>query len=130
MELHTYYSKLELLRVKWGTRIDLDAIRRHFTLLKMCNHYARDLKIITSSDVEEIAIPLTRENMKMIGEMREEALSGYHTVTTAIFNLNPVPSAYLNYFSEFFDSDKSCLRQFSSEETALSWLMKGQSITG
>lgn len=130
MELHTYYSKLELLRVRWGNRIDIDSIRRHFTLLKMCNHYARDLKIISSTDVEEIAIPLTRENMKLIGEMRGEALVGYNSVTTAIFNLNPVPAAYLNYFSEFFDSDKSCLRQFSSEETALSWLTKGQSISG
>lgn len=128
MELHTYYSKKKLLRVTWGKRIDIHSIRRHFELLKANDNYSRDLLVITSSDVEEIDIPLTRENMLVLKDWRTDALGDYRSITTAIYNLKPIPSAYLNYFSEFFDSEKSKLRQFASEATALSWLMKGQSV--
>ncbi|EDY81323.1 hypothetical protein VDG1235_941 [Verrucomicrobiia bacterium DG1235] len=128
MELHTYYSKNGLLRVSWGNRIDIHSLRRHFELLKANADYDRDLKVITSSDVGEIDIPLTRENMLLIKDWREDALTGYRSITTAFYNLNPIPAAYINYFSEFFDTEKSCLRQFSSEESALAWLMKGQSV--
>ncbi|MDQ8179052.1 hypothetical protein [Pelagicoccus sp. SDUM812005] len=123
MALHTYYSEKRLLRVSWGDRLDIEALRMHFELLKANTRYDRDLRVISSTDVEEIAIPLTRENMLKIKEWREEALVEYRSIRSAIYNLKPVPSAYLNYFSEFFDSKKSHLRQFSTEGAALSWLM-------
>ncbi|MBD5779172.1 hypothetical protein IEN85_06675 [Pelagicoccus sp. NFK12] len=126
MALHTYYSDRRLLRVSWGKRIDIGAVRMHFQLLKANSSYDRNLRVITSTDVEEIEIPLTRKNMLLIKEWREEALAEYNSIRSAIYNLQPVPSAYLNYFSEFFDCKKSHMRQFSTEGAALAWLTKGE----
>ncbi|MDQ8185341.1 hypothetical protein [Pelagicoccus sp. SDUM812002] len=126
MALHTYYSNRSLLRVVWGPKLGMDAVSMHFELLKANKNYDRNLRVITSTDVEEIDIPLTRENMLLIKDWREDALEEYRSIKSAVYNLQPVPSAYLNYFSEFFDSKKSYMRQFSSESAALAWLMKGQ----
>lgn len=122
MELHTYYSNRKLLRITWGKCIDLGSIRRHFELLKAGAHYARDLRIVTSSDVEEINIALTRENMLTIRDWRRDALESYRSVKTGIYALSPVPAAYVNYFSEFFDAEKSCIKLFPTEAAALDWL--------
>lgn len=126
MALHTYYSDRRLLRVSWGERLDIHSLRRHFELLKANKNYDRQLRVISSTDVEEIDIPLTRENMLLIKDWREDALEEYKSIRSAIYNLQPVPAAYLNYFSEFFDSRKSHMRQFSTESAALAWLLKGQ----
>ncbi|MBK1876426.1 hypothetical protein [Pelagicoccus mobilis] len=128
MELHTYYSKLGLLRVTWGSKIDLRALKHHFELLKVNTHYARDLKVITSSPVEEIGVPLTKDNMLLVKQWREESLEDYNSITTAFYGLSPIPSAYISYFSEFFDSKKSLLRQFASEKDAMTWLMRDQKV--
>ncbi len=128
MALHTYYSDKRLLRVSWGDRLDIHSIRKHFELLKANRNYDRNLRVITSTDVEEIIIPLTRENMLLIRDWRENALEEYVSIKSAIYNLQPVPAAYLNYFSEFFDTEKSHLRQFSSESAALAWLLKGHNV--
>ncbi len=128
MALHTYYSDRRLLRVTWGDRLDIHAIRTHFELLKANQNYDRNLRVITSTDVEEIIIPLTRENMLLIKDWREDALEEYVSIKSAIYNLKPVPAAYLNYFSEFFDTEKSDLRQFSSESAALAWLLKDHNV--
>lgn len=126
MALHTYYSDRRLLRVSWGDRLDIQALRRHFELLKANTNYDRKLRVISSTDVEEIDIPLTRENMLLIKDWREDALENYSSIRSAVYNLQPVPAAYLNYFSEFFDSKKSQMRQFATESDALAWLLKGQ----
>lgn len=128
MELHTYYSKLGLLRVSWGERIDLDSLRHHFELLKVNEHYARDLKVISSSGVEEIGVPLTKENMLLVREWREDALTDYSSIRTALYALSPIPAAYISYFSEFFDSKKSLLRQFATEREAMRWLMRDENV--
>ncbi len=128
MALHTYYSDRRLLRVSWDSCLDIEGVRTHFELLKANKDYDRNLRVITSTDVEEVVIPLTRENMLLIKDWREDALADYKSIRSAIYNLKPVPAAYLSYFSEFFDSKKSHMRQFSSEETALAWLINGQSL--
>lgn len=125
MGLHIYHSKRQLLRLSWGRVVTMDTVRRHFELLIANKSYPRNLRIITSTDVEEIGFPLTNENMAKIGEWRVRALEGYDSIYTALYNLKPVPSAYISFFSEFFDSPKSCLKQFSSEEIALKWLLGG-----
>lgn len=124
MELHVYHSKRGLLRVSWGRVIDEESLRRHYDMLRN-ERYARNLKVITSADVEELAFPLTQEKMEMFRRWREEALRDYESITTAFYNLQPVPAAYISYFSEFFDSDKSCMRQFATEQAAMAWLMLG-----
>lgn len=124
MALHTYYSEKRLLRVSWGEVLDLKAVRTHFELLKANTHYDRNLRVLTSSPVEEIKVPLTRENMLLIKSWREDALSEYESITSAIYSLKPIPAAYISYFSEFFDSEKSLIKQFSSESAALAWLME------
>ncbi len=43
-------------------------------------------------------------------------------VANGLYKLKPVPSAYISYFSAFFDSPKSTLKLFSTEEAALRWL--------
>lgn len=128
MALHTYYSDRRLLRVRWGARLDIEALRMHFELLKANKSYDRNLRVITSTDVEEIDIPLTRENMLLVKDWREDALEEYKSIKSAIYNLHPVPAAYLNYFIEFFDSRKSHMRQFPTEAAALAWLAKGRSV--
>ncbi|MDQ8203175.1 hypothetical protein [Pelagicoccus sp. SDUM812003] len=130
MELHTYFSNLGLLRVSWGPVIDTDSIRRHFDLLIANKNYARDLKIITSAEVEELAFPLTHEKMETFRRWREEALTDYDSLTTAFYSIKPVPAAYIDYFSEFFDTEKSLMRQFSSQEAALKWLIPGYQPNG
>ena len=128
MELHTYYSKLGLLRVTWGKRIDARSVRRHFDLLMINTNYARDLKVITSADVEELGFSLTHENMMVFRRWRAEALENYDSITTAFYNIQPVPAAYIDYFSQFFDSRKSRMRQFRSREAALAWLLPGAEV--
>lgn len=123
MALHTYFSEKRLLRVCWGERLDLEAVRKHFELLKANTQYDRNLRVLTSSSVEEIEVPLARENMLLIKGWREDALSEYESITSAIYSLPPIPAAYVSYFSEFFDSDKSLIKQFSLESAALAWLM-------
>ena len=126
MALHTYHSRRRILRVSWGHRLDIQAVRLHFELLKANKDYDRNLRVITSTGVEDIHIPLTRENMILIRDWREDALAAYQSVRTAAYNLEPVPAAHLSYFSAFFDSKKSRLRQFPSEDAALAWLLQGQ----
>lgn len=128
MELHTYYSNQNLLRVTWGEKVELDSLHRHFELLKANKTYSRRLRVISSSEVEEIRIPLTRENMILIKGWREDALTDYQTIKTALYGLSPVPAAYVHYFSEFFDSEKSLIRQFTTEKEALAWLEKSENV--
>ncbi len=123
MELHVYYSDKGLLRVAWGPTIDATSLRRHYDMLAANKNYARNLKIITSSDVEELAFALTQENMTVFRQWRLDALRDYESVTTAFYGINPVPAAYIDYFSEFFDAENSCMRQFSREADAMAWLM-------
>ena len=122
MELHVYYSEPKLLRVAWGQSITLDSLRRHFDLLIANDHYPRRLRVISSADIEELGFALTHANMLLIKGWRDDALRRYESVTTALYNLKPVPSAYISYFSEFFDSPKSRLKQFATEQAALHWL--------
>ncbi|MBC2607594.1 hypothetical protein [Pelagicoccus albus] len=122
MELHTYYSKTGLLKVSWGNRIDLDSVLRHFELLRVSSHYDRNLKVISSSEVEEIDIPLVRDNLIKIRNWRYRALQNYTSVRTALYGLSPVPATYVHYFSEFFDTEKSCIELFETERQAFEWL--------
>lgn len=130
MELHTYFSELGLLRLSWGERIDAQSLRRHFDLLMANKHYDRNLKVITSAPVEELGFSLTKENMLVIRQWREDALHSYESIMTAFYGIKPVPAAYIDYFSEFFDSDKSRLKLFSSREAAIQWLMPGYEPKG
>lgn len=124
MELHVYYSVQRLLRVSWGEVVTEESVRRHFDMLIANTHYARDLRIITSADIREVGFPPTQTIMTRISQWRQEALDRYDSITTAFYNINPVPSAYISYFSLFFDSPKSVIKQFSSEMEALRWLMQ------
>lgn len=118
-----YFSKLGLLRVDWGGTITLAALKRHFELLKANTRYARSLLAITSFDGTEIAFELSEQNMALVSVWRLEALSRYDSIRTAFVGLNPVPAAYVNYFSSFFDAPNSTLRQFATEEEARAWLL-------
>lgn len=124
-EQHLYNSKHRLLRVSWGSRITLGSIERHFTLLKSSELYSRRLRVISSSDVEEIGFSLTEENMRFLQRLAHEALENYELVRTAVYGLKPIPAAYVSYFSSFFDSEKSRLKQFETEEAAMEWLLRG-----
>lgn len=130
MELHVYYSSRGLLRVAWGPVITEDSIRRHLEMMVANKHYARDLRIITSADVEELGFPLTQTYMDRIKNWRDEALRHYSSVTTAFYNIKPVPAAYVSYFSTFFDAPNSRMKQFSSEAAAMEWLMKARRSNG
>lgn len=111
------------MRVDWGRTITLAALKRHFELLKANTRYARSLRAITSFNGAEIAFDLSEENMALVCVWRLEALSRYESIRTAFFGLNPVPAAYVNYFSTFFDAPNSTLRQFATEKEARTWLL-------
>jgi len=123
VELQTYDEKTGLLRVSWKNRIDMDALQEQLALVALRSSYPRDLKVISTSHLEEVAIPLTQGNLESLCGMCDDALDHYHSARLAIYGLRPVPAAYVSCFSEFWRSSKAVICQFPSEQEAVEWLL-------